>query len=111
MVSRWTETQPLLSDLQFYNFEDAPLSLDQAEAAYRELEQTDFPSLYGATNIFDDFAEAFAIYIHTRLLKKPYSVALSKGGRLRFTYRSCVQNGRCPDKVRELERLLYDPER
>ena len=109
MVSRWAERQPLLSNLHFYNFEKAPLTLDQAEAAYRELGETNFPSLYGATNLFDDFAEAFAIYVHTRLLKKPYGVVLSEGGRLRYTYRSCVQDGRCPDKVRQLERFLYDP--
>lgn len=39
--------------------------------AYAGLENSDFASLYGATNPYDDFAECFASYAHTALLGRP----------------------------------------
>ena len=106
MISRWRKTYPGFDQLAFYNFDKAKLPLSAAEAQYRALAQTDFPSLYGTTNLFDDFAEAFAIYVHTRLLNKPYRVEVYRDGARRFVYRSCITTGKCPKKVAALETLL-----
>ena len=106
MVSRWRGEYPLLSRLSFYQFDEAKLSLPEAEATYRALAETNFPSLYGATNPFDDFAETFAIYVHTRLLGKPYRVEVYRAGERRLVYRSCLQAGTCAKKVAALEALL-----
>ena len=106
MVSRWREAAPLLSQLGFYAFDKAPLSMTQAEPVYRALAATDFPSLYGATNLFDDWAEAFAIYVHTELLGRPYRVDVLHDGRVVFSYRSCVATGGCPAKVAALKAVL-----
>lgn len=106
LVSRWGERFPRLSGLKFYRFEQAHHPLADAEAVYRALEQTDFPSLYGATNIYDDFAEAFAIYVHTRLQARPYRVEVYEGDTRRLTYTSCIASGACPAKVQALEAAL-----
>ena len=106
MVSRWQDRYPRIHQALFYQPEKTPLSLDMAEAVYGALELTNFPSHYGAINLLDDFAESFAIYVHTRLLKKPYRVELSREGEQRLVYRSCIQTGTCPQKTAWLKRLL-----
>jgi hypothetical protein len=106
MASRWAEKFPRFSKLAFYSFHKAKLPLSAAEGLYRNLSQTNFPSLYGTTNVFDDFAEAFAIYVHTRILGKPYRVELYRNGRQRYIYRSCITTGSCPEKVNALKKLL-----
>lgn len=105
-VSKYAERYPKLVQARFYRFEQAPLALPDAEPVYRALTQTNLPSLYGVTNVFDDFAETFAIYVHTRLLGKPYKVELYENERLRYTYTSCIVANTCPEKVRALEALL-----
>ena len=44
-------------------------------SAYAGLEGSVFPSLYGATNPYDDFAECFATWVHRELLGRPYLLA------------------------------------
>ncbi len=105
-ASKYAERYPKLVQARFYRFEQAPLALADAEPVYRALAQTDMPSLYGVTNIFDDFAETFAIYVHTRILHKPYKVEVYENDSLRFTYTSCIVANTCPEKVRALEAVL-----
>jgi hypothetical protein len=105
-VSRYAERFPKLVQARFYRFDKAPLALGDAEAVYQALGQTDLPSLYAVTNIYDDFAETFAVYVHTRLLGKPYRVEVFENESLRVTYTSCIVAKTCPQKVRALEALL-----
>jgi hypothetical protein len=105
-ASKYAERFPKLVEARFYRFEQAPLKLSEAEPVYRALGQTDLPSLYGVTNIYDDFAETFAIYVHTRLLGRPYKVEVFEGDRVRYTYASCLVANTCPDKVKALETIL-----
>jgi hypothetical protein len=107
LVSRWRERYPVLSQLDFYGFESAALPAGRAASAYSALARTDFPSLYGATNLYDDWAEAFAIYVHARMLGKPYRVQV--GGRETADYRSCVVTGACAEKVTLVEHYLSLP--
>lgn len=106
MVSRWRQRFPRLHKTRFYLFAQAPLAISEAPAVYRALAQTGFPSLYGTTNLFDDFAEAFAIYVHTILLGNPYRVEIRGRGQVRVRYRSCIQTGACPGKFAQIEALL-----
>jgi hypothetical protein len=105
-ASRYAEKFPKLVQARFYRFDQAPLVLSDAEAVYRALSQTNLPSLYAVTNVYDDFAETFAIYVHTRLLKKPYKVEVFGDGFVHYTYTSCIVADTCPEKVRLLEALL-----
>ncbi len=106
MVPRQPGPHRWFSKLHFYRFEKGDLYLSSAEKVYRALAASNFPSLYGTTNLYDDFAEAFAIYTHTRILAKPYRVGILRGGKERFVYRSCIQTGGCPKKVEYLQALL-----
>jgi hypothetical protein len=76
---------------------------------YRQLEATNFPTLYAATHPGDDFAEAFANYVHVVLLKKPFEIQLVEGGRTVKKYGACWQEKRCAEKRRMLETLLASP--
>ena len=108
-VSRWRKRFPRLHQARFYRFAKAPFSLTEMETVYGMLSRTNFPSLYGATNLYDDFAEAFAIYVHTRLLGKPYRVTLTRDGKVVGSFRSCLQTGKCPEKAAFLRSLLEGP--
>lgn len=111
-VSRWRKRFPRLHQAGFYRFGKASFSLREMETVYDMLSRTDFPSLYAVTNLYDDFAEAFAIYVHTRLLGKPYRVTLTRDGNTARDgkevriYRSCLQTGKCPKKAAFLRSLL-----
>ena len=56
------------------------LHSDAIVTAYAGLEGSDFPSLYGATNPYDDFAECFASYVHSELLGRPYDLRVDYDG-------------------------------
>jgi hypothetical protein len=53
---------------------------DAIVTAYAGLEASDFSSLYGATNPYDDFAECFASYVHSELLGRPYVLRVDYDG-------------------------------
>lgn len=48
--------------------------------AYGGLEGSSFPSLYGATNPYDDFAECFATWVHSEMLKRPFRLRVDFDG-------------------------------
>ncbi|MBC7469468.1 MAG: hypothetical protein H7322_09100 [Ramlibacter sp.] len=73
---------------------------------YASLEETNFPSLYAATAPGDDFAEAFASYVHVVLLRRPWEIALSQGGKVVKVVRSCWDQPRCAAKRAVMEQLL-----
>ncbi len=78
---------------------------------YRRLGETNFATLYGATNPYDDFAEAFATFVHTVLMGKPYEIRILEGGVLRSVYRSCWGQERCEAKSRILSAWLRGAEK
>lgn len=102
--SRFERQFPLRKDVVYYF--GAKLNGDQMADAYRQLENTNFPTLYAATSPADDFAESFASYVHTVLLKRPLEIRIYHDDRLTETYRSCWEQKRCADKRRFLDDLL-----
>jgi hypothetical protein len=84
----------------------AKLEAKQMTAVYTKLEATNFPTLYAATHFGDDFAEAFASYVHTVVMKRPWSIRLYENGKLAKTYASCWDQPRCAEKRKFLEKLL-----
>lgn len=73
---------------------------------YGSLEKTNFPTLYAATHPADDFAESFANYVHTVLMKKPFEIRISEDGRVIRRYGACWDEERCAEKRRILEAFL-----
>ncbi len=84
----------------------ARLAGDEALQTYEQLERTNFPTLYAATHPADDFAEAFASYVHTVLLGRPFEIRLHRDGKVAKVYGSCWSQPRCADKRRILEDFL-----
>jgi hypothetical protein len=79
------------------------------ERVYAKLQATSFPTLYAATHPADDFAEAFANYVHVVLMRKPFAIELVRDGRMVKSYGSCWNEARCAEKRRMLEALLAAP--
>src|SRR5262249_52338164 len=82
------------------------LSAADIRRAYSQLAATSFPTLYAATNPGDDFAEAFANYVHVVLMKKPFEISLVENGRVTQIYSPCWAEPRCREKRQLLQRLL-----
>jgi hypothetical protein len=65
------------ASVRFYG--DAGLNHSDMLDIYSGLQGTSFASLYASTNAYDDFAESFATYVHSVLLRKPYVTVCSDG--------------------------------
>jgi hypothetical protein len=95
---------PQRRDVVYYG--KPKLAADQMIPVYDNLGKTNLPTLYAATLPGDDFAEAFATYVHTVLAGKPYSIEIYRDGALAKTYTACWSEPRCSQKRAILERLL-----
>lgn len=82
------------------------LDADAMPATYAALERTSFATLYAATHPGDDFAEAFANYVHVVLMRKPFEIRLENEGRVMKRYGPCWDEPRCRGKREFLERFL-----
>lgn len=47
-----------------------------------DLVKTDFCSLYACNTFFEDYAEAYTLYVHTVMMHKPYVLSLEKEGKV-----------------------------
>jgi hypothetical protein len=70
------------------------------------LEGSDFASLYGATNPYDDFAECFASYAHCELLGRPQLLEVHADGQAVATLDGFWDSRRSLPKRRFMECLL-----
>ena len=95
---------PQRKDVVYYL--GARLDARDMRPVYERLEKTNFATLYAATSPADDFAEAFANYVHVVMLKRPFEVALLEGDRVTKRYRACWDEPRCAAKRKVLEALL-----
>lgn len=95
---------PLRSRLAFYGGNrlgaDAPLE------TYRALGTTGFPTLYAATNAYDDFAESFASYVHCVLMNKPLEIRVLGAAEVLLETDDFWRSGRCPQKGELLAAFL-----
>ena len=84
----------------------ARLASGQMLRTYDNLERTNFVTLYGATRPGDDFAEAFANYVHTVLMKRPFAIRIYQDATQVKVFNACWNQPRCAEKKRLLENLL-----
>ncbi|WP_036168389.1 hypothetical protein [Massilia sp. 9096] len=68
----------LRAEVDFYGNNKLPN--EAILTAYSGLEASDFPSLYGATNPYDDFAECLATWVHGEILGKPFRLQVAFDG-------------------------------
>ncbi|MEM7209907.1 MAG: hypothetical protein AAF434_18955 [Pseudomonadota bacterium] len=71
-ISRFDRQFPLARELVFY--QKPQLHINQARSVLQQLGETNFPSLYSTTRVEEDFAETFAIFVHTEIMRKPYQI-------------------------------------
>ncbi len=105
-ATRFDATFPQRRNVVYYF--GAKLPASEMIPAYDWLETTNFSTLYAVTNPGDDFAEAFASYVHTELMKKPFEIRILRDGKLAKAYGSCWTLERCAAKRRILELFLQD---
>ena len=103
-VTHYDRAFPQRTDVVYYL--GAKLPGDQMIAVYDNLEQTNFATLYSVTRPADDFAEAFASYVHTVLMNKPFEIRIYQNDKLAKLYKSCWTEKRYLQKRRMLERLF-----
>jgi hypothetical protein len=87
----------------------AKLKAAQMADVYAQLARTNFPSLYAAAQPGDDFAEAFASYVHVVLMKRPWEIVIRKGGEEVTRFGACWEEERCVAKRRIIEDLIKGP--
>ena len=105
-VSLFDKEMPDRAKVHYYTAPGAKLSLQAAPGMYDALETTNLPTLYGATNPLDDFAEAFATYVHTVILKRPWQVQILRDNVPVKTYKACWEESRCRAKRALIEQIL-----
>lgn len=104
--SRYDGDFPDRSRIAYYRPTKSRLDADRAEPIYNRLATTDFVSAYAATSSHEDFAEAFANYVHTHLLGLPYRVDILRDGMVAAGMGPCWNEPRCGKKREFLESLL-----
>jgi len=92
--------------VHFYKFGASKLTSSDIEPVYRELVNSNFISLFGSTNPFDDFAETYAMYVHVILQGKPWNVQLRKAGPVIMDVDRPILQNRCQLKRQYLDRLF-----
>lgn len=110
VVSRFEKRFPQRPSLRPYAFENAAPTLDQAPDIYRRLQaDTNFPSVQAAVNLWEDFADSFATYVHGVLQDKPYEIRIETPGQPTQVFTSCWREQRCAGKKAFLRGWFDDP--
>ena len=84
----------------------AKLDASQMLNTYTSLENTNFVTLYAATNPYDDWAESFVTYVHAVIMKKPFEISIKENGKTEKSFELCWGTPRCAKKESILFRLF-----
>lgn len=104
-ASRYDEAWKGRAKLRYYAPVETALPATEAIEAWVRLAATGFPTLYAATNPYDDFAESFATFVHVERLGRPWQVRLTTPTGVRVV-EACWDEPRCGPRRRLLEALL-----
>lgn len=108
--SLFDDMMPQRRFIRSYAFGASRLSSDQMENLYAVVfDNTNFPTIHAAADIWEDFAETFTTYMHVIKEKRPYEVQINTADNLNVNYRSCWEKGTCLDKKRFMDQWLKDP--
>ena len=104
--SKFDKTFTNRRKLKFYTFKDAPLTTNEIDETYGQFLKTDFVSLYAATNMYDDFAETYAMYVHVVLQNLQWQIRIIKEGKTVREIRNPILDKRCESKRKYLDRMF-----
>lgn len=96
---------PERKDVRFYTGDEKKIAMDKLLELYSRLSQTSFPTLYATTDYSDDFADAFANYVHVVVLDKPWIIELNYNNE-KYSFGDCWNEDRCEGKKKLLEQLV-----
>lgn len=105
-VSVFDAQFPQRKNVAYYSRAPARLDATRMLEVYGALERTSFATLYAATNPFDDFAEAFASYVHAELMGKPWEIRIHHDAGPARTFRLCWGQPRCRERQAILDGML-----
>lgn len=100
------KTAPLPGPIVYYKPSVERPAGSELPKYYDWLAQSDFVTLYAATNPYDDFAESLVTYVHTVMMGKPFEIRLLKDGVVERRVKACWDEPRCATKRKELEKVL-----
>lgn len=86
----------LRGSLKYYA--DGQLAGDAVLDVFEAVGETSFATAYAATNAYEDFAESFASYVHTVLMKKPLEIRVSIQGQILVRHPERWSDSRCEQK-------------
>lgn len=101
--SRFDQNFRLRESIRFY--QEPLLEARQMRPVLEQLSGTNFVSLYGATSPFEDFAESFAIYVHSELMGRPFKTEVMQQGAVTAAFESCLPD-HCRQKYEILKRVF-----
>ena len=104
--SLYDDALPDRPRIAYYQPSERQLPAAIAEGLYAGLARSDFVTLYAATSPDEDFAEAFANYVHVQMLGLPFHIEARRDGRAVATVDPCWTESRCAVKRRFIETLL-----
>jgi len=104
--STWDKQFSERNTVRFYVEDKDKLPVSVQIQAYKDLHETDFVSLYGSLDEFEDFAEAYAMYVHVVMQKQPWQFKLRGEGKLLMFVEAPILQDRCAAKRTYFEKLL-----
>ncbi|MEE8542198.1 MAG: hypothetical protein V3S66_11110, partial [Desulfobacterales bacterium] len=63
-------------------------------------------SLYAATNMYDDFAETYAMYVHVVLQNRPWKIRIMKEGQTVREITNPILDKRCESKRVYMDKMF-----
>lgn len=110
IISFFDENFPERKYIRVYSFEKAKLTNEQIPSTFNNLvDQTNFPNLYAAQSLWEDFAESFATYFHVIIDKRPWQIIIEQKGKPEIVIRSCWNEERCRIKKEYMKRWFENP--
>lgn len=109
-VSLFDKSFPERKKIRYYSFGKAQLTNKQIPVVYRKLQQTtNFVSLQGAANVWEDFAESFVTYVHVLIDKKIWQVRIENHEGKSTVINSCWKEERCTEKKQFMAHWFVRP--
>jgi len=103
--TRFDSDFKMRSRVRFYQ-DQPPLAMSDAPKVYEQLNRTDLPTLYSCVDPHEEFAEAFALYVHSVLMQKHYEVRLSTGKEVTVLARDRILAPQFEKKRKLIEKVL-----
>jgi len=97
---------PERKTIHYYAPPEMRISATHLPSIYHNWHKTDFVSLYAAMNVYDDFAETFAMYVHVVMQGQSWKLTLTKDGNIIESFDNPILQPRCSEKKAYMDTIL-----